>query len=91
MKLTGPILDYVRGMPLLETLAVPGNRFTGTFSASFAEEHPKIVFIDLGRNNFTGTIPEGLDTLPYLTELQLPANGFSGPIPSSLGDSKICT
>jgi len=89
MKLTGPLLNYLDEMPLLETLTVPKNQFTGSFSPTFAEDHPLLSFVDLSTNLFDGTLPENLDTLTYLTELQLPENGFSGPIPSGIGNSSM--
>jgi len=89
MKLTGPLLSYINGMPLLETLTVPKNRFTGSFSPTFAEDHPLLSYVDLSANLFNGTLPEHLGTLAFLTELQLPQNRFSGPIPSGIGNSSM--
>ncbi|PON34090.1 Tyrosine-protein kinase [Trema orientale] len=42
--------------------------------------------LDLGGNDFTGTIPSQIcDWVPFITTLDLSSNGFSGSIPTALG------
>ena len=89
MQLTGPILDYVSGMAELDTFAIPGNNFTGSFSSSFVEDHPNLIIVDLSQNSFTGSLPLNFDNLRFLTELDLSGNEFSGPIPTNLGNGNF--
>eukprot|EP00903_Cladosiphon_okamuranus_P012199 g11442.t1 len=45
-----------------------------------------VEWLDLGRSNLTGGIPDNLGTLPNLRKLYLAGNQLVGAIPSSLGD-----
>ncbi|GKB40088.1 leucine-rich repeat-containing protein [Tanacetum coccineum] len=44
-----------------------------------------LTFLDISRNEFTGTIPESIGNMTQLTVLDLSYNKFSGTIPISIG------
>merc|ERR1712128_276241 len=47
--------------------------------------------LELYQNDFSGTIPDSLASLPALTALELPGNKFIGTIPDSLGTLSALT
>lgn len=58
------------------------NKFSGPFHEGLGWEN--VVYLDLGRNSFTGTLPQDLDSFVSLRHLHLDHNLFNGTIPDSL-------
>lgn len=70
-------------MPELVSLTVASNAIRGRLPSSFGSD--KLEDVDLSRNQFEGTIPEGLGDLSNLQILQLDSNNLIGTVPDSLG------
>lgn len=83
-QLTGSIPDF-SNMPYLRTLALSGNRLSGTIPASLGSL-PALQGLALESNQLTGSIPAELGNLSNLTYLYLSLNTISGSIPSQLGN-----
>jgi Leucine-rich repeat (LRR) protein len=83
-QFTGGIPDF-GGMPYLRTLALSGNRLTGSIPTSLGNL-PALQGLALESNQLTGTIPAELGNLSNLTYLYLGVNNLSGSIPASLGN-----
>jgi hypothetical protein len=69
----------------LNELGMPGNRFSGTLPSFLSFDFPSLTSLNLGSNrNMSGTIPEDLANLKYLTELNLEFSNISGTIPPAM-------
>ncbi|XP_048547769.1 receptor-like protein EIX1 [Triticum urartu] len=65
-------------------LRLRNNNFSGGFP-SLLQKCPQLVFLDLGHNQFSGTLPAWIgEKLPSLSFLQLRSNMFYGHIPVEL-------
>ena len=71
----------------LEKLYLYNNTLSGNaVLGSLATLSPaNLTYLDLGRNDLTGTIPPGIGALQALTWLRLAANQLTGQIPASFG------
>ncbi|KAI8004433.1 Vacuolar sorting protein 18 [Camellia lanceoleosa] len=76
-----------------------GAPFTFTFPQQIFREipstisalAPKLIYLELGHNYFTGQIPDFLGSFHALDTLDLSWNRFSGTVPKSFGNlTKIC-
>jgi Leucine-rich repeat (LRR) protein len=61
------------------------NKFSGRFPKQSLERLFNLEVLNLGGNEFTGTIPNVFDFIHRLTHLHLNNNKFEGAIPDSLG------
>ncbi|CAI9108836.1 OLC1v1008532C1 [Oldenlandia corymbosa var. corymbosa] len=80
-------LDFISSLSncsKLNSLIVSWNNFGGTLPDSIGNLSVNIVQIDLGLNQISGEIPEGLGNLANLYLLGMDHNLFSGYIPSFL-------
>lgn len=69
---------------IIQTLRLDNNSLTDEFPL-LLQNSPKLTFIDLGQNNFFGSIPTWIgQKLPQLRYLRLRSNMFSGYIPAQL-------
>ena len=84
MKLSGSILNYIKGATNLTVLDVHSNTFTGSIPDSFSQEHPALINLNLALNQFTGAIPTSIGTFTSLKTLNLQFNQIKGKLPSEL-------
>jgi Leucine-rich repeat (LRR) protein len=73
----------------LEQIAVPDNDLTGTFPTLFFEMNPNLKLLDLGGNQFTGSIPSSVAGATKLSGLQLDNNQLTGTIPSEIASMTL--
>ncbi|KAK2639681.1 hypothetical protein Ddye_027476 [Dipteronia dyeriana] len=85
-------LDQYHSLPLpmvnfsssLTTLDLSDNRFSNHLILSWICDLSHLVFLNLGRNRFRGSIPVGLQNLTSLKHLDLTMNYFNSSIPKWL-------
>lgn len=66
----------------LWSLELQNNNFTGSIPANLSLLFPDLVLLNLGSNyKLTGPVPNGLDTLTYLEELNLEYTRLIGSLP----------
>jgi Leucine-rich repeat (LRR) protein len=72
----------------LEYLELRNNGLAGMLDGTtFASTYPRLTFIDLGGNRFTGPLPAslfGASLTTALTSLRLDSNQFTGDVPSDI-------
>ncbi|KAK8671760.1 hypothetical protein V6N13_038346 [Hibiscus sabdariffa] len=73
-------------MSSLEMLSLAGNRFSGKLP--HLSNTPKIEFLDLSRNVFSGNISPRIETLPKSMQLSLSKNKLTCEIPEALSSYK---
>ncbi|KAL5539099.1 hypothetical protein UlMin_044184 [Ulmus minor] len=83
----------------LNYLNLANNHFSGKLPASLSNSSSSDLILDLGNNNFSGSILPIWNIMPQIERLNLRKNNFSGEIPSlhscdnlqflDLGDNKI--
>lgn len=79
-------LDVAFGeLSTLQTVAMPDNRLTGTVPTGIMQKNPNLGFVDLGGNQFEGTLPTSVAVASKLSDLQLNANLLTGTIPAEIG------
>ncbi|KAM0946752.1 putative protein kinase RLK-Pelle-LRR-VII-1 family [Dioscorea sansibarensis] len=75
--------DSLSRLPFLNTLSLPGNRFSGFIPSSLAGI-VGLRKVNLSRNVLSGQVPAFLGDLPNLRLLDLSRNSFSGEIPAAI-------
>uniref|UniRef100_A0ACD5V7I0 Uncharacterized protein n=1 Tax=Avena sativa TaxID=4498 RepID=A0ACD5V7I0_AVESA len=81
-NLSGTLPEDLFNVTSLEHLSLPSNWLEGPLSG--ISKLTNLVALDLGRNEFSGNIPESIGDLKRLEELHLDHNNISGELPSSL-------
>lgn len=76
----------IRAISALKSMYMSGNKFSGAIKADAFDKMTGLRKFNAARNQFTGSIPSSLTTLPLLTELRLEQNAFTGQIPNFLQD-----
>ncbi|GKE99518.1 leucine-rich repeat-containing protein, partial [Tanacetum coccineum] len=79
--LQGKLPHYIFNLQSLETLALPGNHFTGDIPSKISVNLTHLTSMDLTTNKLNGTLPSWLFTSPSLEYLYLHDNMFSGNVP----------
>ncbi|GJY13217.1 leucine-rich repeat-containing protein [Tanacetum coccineum] len=79
--LQGTLPHYIFNLQSLETLALPGNHFTGDIPSKISVNLTHLTSMDLTTNKLNGTLPSWLFTSPSLEYLYLDDNMFSGNVP----------
>jgi hypothetical protein len=94
--LTGKVPSTLSYLAKLQGLTISGNRFTG--HADFLFQHgkgphdfPLLSSINMDNNEFSGTIPATIFSLPAIRLLSLSQNCFHGSIPSSVCNASHIT
>ncbi|CDP19501.1 unnamed protein product [Coffea canephora] len=83
----GNILDNVlMNCQYLQYLDISQNNFTGIISAHFLQTHSSLMYMRLGENSFSGSLPPEVGKLIHLADFNVSHNQFSGDIPISLAD-----
>ncbi|PON49395.1 Mitogen-activated protein kinase kinase kinase [Trema orientale] len=72
----------------LEFLSLTGNKFSGDLRPDFGVFFPKVQILDLGANQFTGSLPVSLSNSSSLRTLDIGGNNLTGNIPMSYGNIK---
>ncbi|KAJ4778950.1 Polygalacturonase inhibitor [Rhynchospora pubera] len=79
-NLYGPIPSCVNQLSNLHTFAIERTGLSGSLSESLFINHPKLEFLILSSNAFSGLIPASLSTIPILKLLDLSNNSLNGTI-----------
>jgi Leucine-rich repeat (LRR) protein len=83
--LTGPVLSLLSGYtPLLTTLLLNYNSFSGTMSTDFGLL-TDIRIIDLSANYFSGSLPTEIQQIGHLPFLSINLNLLDGSLPTEFG------
>ncbi|CAM8907189.1 unnamed protein product [Rhodiola kirilowii] len=82
---SGTITPLYNVSSSFELLNIANNSFTGTLAQNMDIAFPKVFFLSLWGNSFTGTIPSSLANISRLTSIQLHDNNLSGRVPDNLG------
>ncbi|PRQ18567.1 putative leucine-rich repeat-containing, plant-type, leucine-rich repeat domain, L [Rosa chinensis] len=72
--------------PMLQSLYLSNNRFSGPLSSLCATQSPYLVYLDISKNLLSGELPNCWMQIQVLQVLNLGKNKLSGKIPSSLGN-----
>ncbi|KAL8517288.1 hypothetical protein ACS0TY_015500 [Phlomoides rotata] len=98
-KLSGEVPGSLGSCLSLEILLMGGNRFNGSIPRLEALRGLEVV--DFSNNNLSGTIPQFLDSLPFVKKLDLSNNDLEGEVSnrgifsnasvvSVLGNKRLC-
>ncbi|KAF7088807.1 hypothetical protein CFC21_091876 [Triticum aestivum] len=85
-NLGGTLPDELFNATSLEHLSFPNNGLHGAIDGTNIANLRNLVVLDLGRNNFSGKIPDYIGQLKRLEEFHLGNNNMSGKLPSSLSN-----
>ncbi|XP_037445867.1 receptor-like protein 2 [Triticum dicoccoides] len=85
-NLRGTLPNELFDASLLEYLSLPSNVLDGVLDGAQIIKLSNLVTLDLGRNNFSGKIPDSIGELESLEELHLDYNNMSGELPSALSN-----
>ncbi|KAK9665034.1 hypothetical protein RND81_14G085900 [Saponaria officinalis] len=69
----------------LAYLDVTGNNFTGNLPSAVANLSTALIWLSIGENPISGTIPTGISNLINLERLDMSDSQFTGTIPSEFG------
>ncbi|XP_077239809.1 receptor kinase-like protein Xa21 [Tasmannia lanceolata] len=81
-ELSGTISSSLYNISSLEGIAVMENQLYGSLPSHIGISLPKLQFLLLGGNQFTGPFPISLSNASRLQWLELQYNHFSGPVPN---------
>jgi len=70
----------------LECLSFSSNGLQGILDGGYIAKLTNLVILDLGKNRFTGKIPDSIGQLKRLQEIHLDHNSMSGELPSTLSN-----
>ncbi|KAL2610327.1 hypothetical protein R1flu_028900 [Riccia fluitans] len=82
--LTGLVSPDVVFLPLLETVNLSSNRFSGFVPAPGERNCSSLKELDLSSNNFSGVLPQDLSKCSNLQALNLSSNWLVSPVPASV-------
>jgi hypothetical protein len=86
---SGEVANLFNNLPDLRWLHLEDNDFYGTINDSFLASNTELSQIDLSGNNFEGTIPPHLLSMPNLQILDVHSNRLAGQIPQVLALNDI--
>ncbi|GLJ55541.1 hypothetical protein SUGI_1192920 [Cryptomeria japonica] len=82
-----PILEALSNCSKLQKLDLSANHITGTLPASiFSKLSGTLVFLNLEKNNISGSMPKEIGNLSFLVELYMDKNSLVGAIPSEIAN-----
>ncbi|KAL5537830.1 hypothetical protein UlMin_046034 [Ulmus minor] len=67
-------------------IVLASNQFTGNLPANIGFCLPNLQILQVGLNEFSGTIPDSLSNVSRLQVLELGFNNFVGPVPTNFGN-----
>ncbi|MCU0426130.1 MAG: IPT/TIG domain-containing protein [Candidatus Kapabacteria bacterium] len=85
-QLTGEVPESMRSLTALEELLLDNNQLFGESVMRIVPSLTNLQTLDIGRNRFSGTLPNTLGNLRRLRFLALRNNTFSGVVPTTLGN-----
>ncbi|XP_077226177.1 putative receptor-like protein kinase At3g47110 [Tasmannia lanceolata] len=77
--------SFYNNLSFLVEFAVTDNQLHGTLPPNIGFSLPKLKYLLLGLNQFTGHIPISLSNVSSLEWLGMHSNQFSGPVPENIG------
>ncbi|MED6204343.1 hypothetical protein PIB30_008158 [Stylosanthes scabra] len=81
--LRGGVPPDLRGLRSLQKMMLGNNMLDGTLPGNLFTTLLQLQSVVLRQNNFSGSLPVGLWSLPRLTFIDVSANNFSGLLPNS--------
>eukprot|EP00542_Grammatophora_oceanica_P009545 CAMPEP_0194029886 /NCGR_PEP_ID=MMETSP0009_2-20130614/3520_1 /TAXON_ID=210454 /ORGANISM="Grammatophora oceanica, Strain CCMP 410" /LENGTH=568 /DNA_ID=CAMNT_0038669697 /DNA_START=87 /DNA_END=1793 /DNA_ORIENTATION=- len=75
-------------MSNLEHIRIDNNYFNGTIPATIAAAWPHMTFLDVRKNEFTGSLPTEMGRMSLLELASFSENLFTGTIPTEFGQLK---
>jgi hypothetical protein len=73
------------GLTTLETIAMPGNRLSGTVPTDIFKNNTGLMLMTVAGNSLTGPIPSEISAATKMYELKLSQNQLTGTIPPAIG------
>ncbi|XP_071918986.1 LRR receptor-like serine/threonine-protein kinase EFR [Coffea arabica] len=70
----------------LQYLDISQNKFTGIISPQFLQTHSSLMYMKMGENSFSGSLPSEIGKLIHLVDFNVSHNQLAGDIPISLAD-----
>uniref|UniRef100_A0A7N2LGJ3 non-specific serine/threonine protein kinase n=1 Tax=Quercus lobata TaxID=97700 RepID=A0A7N2LGJ3_QUELO len=84
--LSGVFPPSLYNLSLLTCIGLTDNNFTGNLNPDLGIALQNLQILDIGGNQFTGTIPVSLSNVSDIQQLDIPYNQFTGTIPMSFGN-----
>ncbi len=85
--ISNPLPPEIQNLHLLYNLALEGNNLSGAIPSWInGSNFPNLIYIYLGMNGFSGTIPSTLGSIQSLNILNLQENNLTGEVPFTSGD-----
>uniref|UniRef100_A0ACD5Z1W1 Uncharacterized protein n=1 Tax=Avena sativa TaxID=4498 RepID=A0ACD5Z1W1_AVESA len=85
-NLSGTLPEELFNANLLEYMSFPNNGLSGVLENASIVNLRNLVTLDLGRNQFSGKIPDYIGQFKRLEEFHLNNNNMSGELPSALSN-----
>ncbi|CAM0946821.1 unnamed protein product [Alopecurus aequalis] len=85
-NLSGTLPNQLFNATTLEYMSFRNNELHGVLDGAPIKNLGKLVTLDLGRNNFSGEIPDSIGQLKRMKELYFDHNSMSGELPSALSN-----
>ncbi|KAK9159463.1 hypothetical protein Syun_005804 [Stephania yunnanensis] len=85
LRNTSPLPLSMTSLEKVSKISLYGNQLSGEIHSHFLSNWTQLTVLNLGRNNFSGTIPFEIGNLSNLLYLCLSENQISGSIPCSIG------
>ncbi|XP_052194350.1 probable LRR receptor-like serine/threonine-protein kinase At2g16250 [Diospyros lotus] len=79
---TGSVPVDLRGLRNLQKMVLGNNLLAGSLPGNLFPSLTKLEFIVLNHNNFTGSLPEVLWSMPEMRFLDVSSNNFTGILPN---------
>ncbi len=80
-NLTGELPSTLQNLTYLKWFRVAGNNLVGQLPEF--TNMPELTFVELSRNNFSGSLPASYGTCLKMEEIHVQRNNITGPIPGS--------
>ena len=86
-QLKGPVPSFTGNQGKLQAVNLSQNRLQGTLDDFFSANGPigRLLTVDVGMNDITGTIPTTVGLYDSLTDLVLKGNPIDGDLPTEIG------
>jgi hypothetical protein len=88
-QMTGTLSEGIGNLQLLDALYLGSNNFSGPIPINIGSQgatRRPLRFLILGRNEFTGTIPNGM-SLTSMFHMDLSFNQLTGTLPADIGEN----
>ncbi|KAJ7947134.1 Receptor-like protein kinase [Quillaja saponaria] len=88
-QLFGVIPSTIFNNSMLQRLDLSSNNFTGILPSDMCHAIPKLEFLYLNQNHFSGKLPSGWHECKELIHIYMFENRFMGYIPTEIGNSTL--